>query len=69
MTPRRLDPEAAIAQEPTLDELKRRHILRILAEERFRVGPAAARLGISRSSLYARLKAMGLDLAARRRGP
>jgi DNA-binding NtrC family response regulator len=48
--------------------LKRRHILTVLAEERFRVGPAAARLGISRSSLYSRLKAMGLDLAARRRG-
>jgi DNA-binding NtrC family response regulator len=55
-------------REPTLEELKRRHILTVLVEEGFRVGPAATRLGISRSSLYPRLKAMGLDIAARRRG-
>jgi DNA-binding NtrC family response regulator len=64
-TPR---PRAGPEREPTLDELKRRHILKVLAEHGFRVGPAATELGISRSSLYARLKAMGLDLTARRRG-
>jgi DNA-binding NtrC family response regulator len=61
-------PGPAAAREPTLEELKRQHILKVLADLDFRVGPAAARLGISRSSLYSRLKAMGIDLSARRRG-
>jgi DNA-binding NtrC family response regulator len=61
-------PGPAAKREPTLEELKRQHILKVLAEQRFRVAPTAAKLGISRSSLYARLKAMGLDLTARRRG-
>jgi DNA-binding NtrC family response regulator len=68
VTSRTPPPRTDGEREPTLEELKRRHILKVLAELGFRVGPAAARLGISRSSLYARLKAMGLDLPARRRG-
>ncbi len=40
----------------TLKELERRHIERVLAEEKGRVENAALRLGIPRSSLYQKLK-------------
>jgi DNA-binding NtrC family response regulator len=45
----------------TLLEVERKHIERILAEEKGRVGQAAERLGIPRSSLYQKLKRHGLD--------
>jgi transcriptional regulator with PAS, ATPase and Fis domain len=44
----------------TLDELERRHIERVLQAEQGRVEAAARRLGIPRSSLYQKIKRMGL---------
>ena len=44
----------------TLRELERRHIERVLRDTRGKVEPAARRLGISRSSLYQKLKDYGL---------
>jgi DNA-binding NtrC family response regulator len=40
----------------TLDELERKHIERVMRHESGSVEAAAARLGISRSALYVRLK-------------
>ena len=40
----------------TLQELERRHIELVLAEEHGQVEPAAKRLGIPRSSLYQKIK-------------
>jgi DNA-binding NtrC family response regulator len=45
----------------TLEELERRHIARVLAAENGHVERAARRLGIPRSSLYQKLKRMGLS--------
>ena len=44
----------------TLRELERRHIERVLRDTHGKVEPAARRLGISRSSLYQKLKEYGL---------
>ena len=44
----------------TLRELESRHIERVLRDTRGKVEPAARRLGISRSSLYQKLKDYGL---------
>jgi DNA-binding NtrC family response regulator len=44
----------------TLGDLERRHIAQVLAEEDWRVPRAAARLGIPRSSLYQKIKKLGL---------
>jgi DNA-binding NtrC family response regulator len=44
----------------TLAELERAHIARVLAEEHGRIEQAAARLGIPRSSLYVKVKKLGL---------
>jgi DNA-binding NtrC family response regulator len=44
----------------TLEEVERRHIAAVLAEEKGRVEAAARRLGVPRSSLYKRLRALGL---------
>jgi DNA-binding NtrC family response regulator len=57
--------ESAPGAEPdpgelTLADLERRHIERVLAAEGGRVGPAARRLGIPRSTLYERIKRLGL---------
>jgi DNA-binding NtrC family response regulator len=43
-----------------LDEVEREHIARILAEEGGRVDSTARRLGIPRSTLYKRIKRLGL---------
>jgi DNA-binding NtrC family response regulator len=64
----RFGPAGAVAAEPmesrlTLEELERRHIERVLAEERGRVASAAKRLGVARSSLYDRLKRLGIRLS------
>ena len=40
----------------TLEQLERRHIERVLREEQGHVERAAKRLGISRSSLYQKIK-------------
>ncbi|HEY1551951.1 MAG TPA: sigma-54 dependent transcriptional regulator [Kofleriaceae bacterium] len=54
----RFDRSADVADDSdlTLDELERRHIERVLRRESGSVEAAATRLGISRSSLYVRLK-------------
>jgi len=44
----------------TLEEVERRHIAAVLAEEDGRVEAAARRLGVPRSSLYKRLRVLGL---------
>jgi DNA-binding NtrC family response regulator len=44
----------------TLEEVERRHIAAVLAEEDGRVEAAARRLGVPRSSLYKRVRALGL---------
>ena len=54
-----------VAAEPlgshlTLEEVERIHIERVLAEEKGRVARAAERLGVSRSSLYDRLRRFGI---------
>jgi len=45
----------------TLEEVESRHIERTLRQEDGHVGRAAARLGVPRSSLYQRLKKLGLE--------
>jgi DNA-binding NtrC family response regulator len=45
----------------TLREVERRHISRVLAAEGGYVGRAAQRLGVPRSSLYQKLKSLGLS--------
>jgi DNA-binding NtrC family response regulator len=54
-----VEPVAAAAA-LTLAEVERRHIELVLAQEKGRVEPAAARLGIPRSTLYQKLKRLGL---------
>jgi DNA-binding NtrC family response regulator len=44
----------------TLEEVERRHIMAVLEEEDGKVEAAARRLGVPRSSLYKRLRALGL---------
>ena len=44
----------------TLEEVERRHIVAVLEEEDGRVEAAARRLGVPRSSLYKRLRVLGL---------
>ena len=46
----------------TLEEVERRHIEKILAEEGGHVERAARRLGVPRSSLYERVKRLGIAL-------
>jgi DNA-binding NtrC family response regulator len=46
----------------TLEEMERRHIERVLQAERGHVESAARRLGIPRSSLYQKIKRMGLTV-------
>jgi DNA-binding NtrC family response regulator len=47
----------------TLREVERRHIVLVLGEVRGRVQEAAQRLGIPRSTLYQKLRSMGLEPA------
>jgi DNA-binding NtrC family response regulator len=47
----------------TLKEMERRHIERVLKEERGRVEAAARRLGIPRSSLYQKIKLYGIAVS------
>ena len=46
----------------TLEEVERRHVMRVLRAEKNRILPAARRLGIARSSLYERLRRYGVTL-------
>ena len=54
-------PREAPELELTLQEVERRHIERVLAAEGGHVERAARRLGIPRSSLYQKLKSLGLS--------
>jgi len=58
---------APAAAGASLDEVERAHILRVLADEDYRVAEAAERLGIPRSTLYQKLKVFGLQLPRSRR--
>jgi DNA-binding NtrC family response regulator len=53
--------DAGAEDDLTLEELERRHIERVLRRENGHVERAAARLGIPRSSLYERLKRLGIN--------
>jgi DNA-binding NtrC family response regulator len=44
----------------TLEEVERRHVERVLADEGGHVERAARRLGVPRSSLYERIKRLGI---------
>ena len=57
-----LAPSAMTESRLTLAEVEQRHIERVLQDEGGRVEAAAARLGIPRSSLYEKIKRMGLSV-------
>jgi len=64
----RLTSEAGAAAAPSrLEDLERQHILKVLAEEQYRVPETAERLGMPRSTLYQKLKEFGLQLPRSRR--
>jgi DNA-binding NtrC family response regulator len=44
----------------TLEEVERRHIERVLRAEMGRIDPAAKRLGVPRSTLYKKIRALGI---------
>jgi DNA-binding NtrC family response regulator len=48
----------------TLRDLERHHIQAVLGEERGHMGRTATRLGIARSSLYSKIKTLGIDCEA-----
>ena len=54
-----LAPPSQTDSDLTLDELERRHIERVIAQEGGHIERAAARLGIPRSSLYDKVKRFG----------
>ncbi len=64
------DPRPASARNPDLKgargEAERAVIERTLAETAGRAGEAARRLGVSRTTLWSRMKALGIELPARR---
>ena len=47
----------------TLAELERQHIERVLREAGGRVAEAAQRLGVPRSTLYQKIKALGIEVS------
>jgi DNA-binding NtrC family response regulator len=51
---------AAEGSDLTLEEVERRHVERVLAEEGGHVERAAKRLAVPRSSLYERIKRLGI---------
>jgi transcriptional regulator of acetoin/glycerol metabolism len=53
-----------IASEPTtLEEAERSHILRILEETKRRLAPAAKILGVPRTTLFYKIRRLGIDLS------
>jgi DNA-binding NtrC family response regulator len=46
----------------TLEEVERRHIERVLRAEMGRIDPAAKRLGVPRSTLYKKVRALGITV-------
>jgi DNA-binding NtrC family response regulator len=64
----RLTADAGAGGAPSrLEDLERQHILKVLAEEQYRVPETAERLGMPRSTLYQKLKEFGLQLPRSRR--
>ncbi|MCC6928963.1 MAG: sigma-54-dependent Fis family transcriptional regulator [Gemmatimonadaceae bacterium] len=59
-------PSGEVDLELTLDELQRRHIVRVLQAVHGHVEQAAARLGVPRSTLYQKLKAMQIVVTRER---
>jgi DNA-binding NtrC family response regulator len=58
-----VEPEPGRAESSlTLKQVERRHIERLLREEGWHVDLAAKRLGVPRSTLYRRIKALGLEV-------
>ncbi|HXB22651.1 MAG TPA: sigma-54 dependent transcriptional regulator [Candidatus Solibacter sp.] len=55
-------PVAVLPRDLTLDELERQRIAQVLEEEKGRVAQAAVRLGIPRSTLYQKIKILGILL-------
>lgn len=55
------DPGLPRASGLTLQEVERRHILRVMEEVSFQVETAASLLGIPRSTLYVKLKGYGIQ--------
>jgi DNA-binding NtrC family response regulator len=55
------DPPEAEGADLSLQELERRHIERVLRQQRGRVEAAARLLGVPRSSLYEKIKKHGID--------
>lgn len=55
-------PVAVMNRDLTLDELERQRIAQVLEEEKGRVAQAAVRLGIPRSTLYQKIKVLGIPL-------
>ena len=60
ITPTASDVWIATDRSGTLEDVEREHIRQALAAENGRVDPAAKRLGISRSTLYQKVKVYGL---------
>jgi transcriptional regulator with GAF, ATPase, and Fis domain len=65
-----LEPGSAASVAPTpagltLEEVKRRHITAVLREEGNRVDRAAIRLGVPKSTLYQKIKHLGIDRCKR----
>jgi DNA-binding NtrC family response regulator len=55
------DPALPRVSSLTLQEVERRHILRVMEEVSFQVEAAASLLGIPRSTLYVKLKGYGIQ--------
>lgn len=62
-------PAAAAREAPTLRDAQRTLILQVLQDERFSVASAARRLGLPRSTLYQKVRELGLQLPRTRRCP
>ena len=61
------DPSTPAVAPSRLEDLERQHILKVLAEESYRVPETAERLGMPRSTLYQKLKEFGIQLPRSRR--
>jgi transcriptional regulator of acetoin/glycerol metabolism len=64
-----LAPEGPRTDDARLDASERAHVERVLRQTDFKIAPAARLLGISRSTLYARVRSWRLDLDALRAAP
>ncbi len=53
-------PQSALQAGGTLEDMERQYISRVLKEEKGKVAQAASRLGVPRSTLYQKIKALGI---------